>query len=305
MWRFLAVRTAQGLLTLLAVTVIIFVISRLTGDPVNFLMPQEASIAQRNALREALGFNRPWVVQYWDFLSNLLVGNFGNSISTQRPVLEMILQRLPATVQLGGAALFLSLAVGIPLGVYAGYWRDGALDQFVRFFAVLGQSAPTFWVGIILVLVFALHLNLLPTGGRGGIEHLILPAVTMAWASLAGVTRLMRSSLMENLEADYVTFCRIKGLSERAVLWKHAFRNAFLPVLTFGGVLAANAITGSVVTEAVFVWPGMGRLLIDAIEGRDFPVVQGIVIVYSAVYVVCALAVDVLYAYLNPRLRTA
>jgi peptide/nickel transport system permease protein len=217
----------------------------------------------------------------------------------------MILQRLPATVQLGGAALFLSLAVGIPLGVYAGYWRDGALDQFVRFFAVLGQSAPTFWVGIILVLVFALHLNLLPTGGRGGIEHLILPAVTMAWASLAGVTRLMRSSLMENLEADYVTFCRIKGLSERAVLWKHAFRNAFLPVLTFGGVLAANAITGSVVTEAVFVWPGMGRLLIDAIEGRDFPVVQGIVIVYSAVYVVCALAVDVLYAYLNPRLRTA
>jgi len=303
MWRFLVVRTAQGIMTLLAVTLIIFIISRLTGDPVNFLMPQEATIEARNALREALGFNRPWIVQYGDFLGGVLVGDFGESISTQRPVSEMILQRLPATFQLGGAALLLALALGIPLGVYSGYWRDGVLDRLTRFFAVLGQSAPTFWVGIILVLVFSLQFNLLPTGGRGGIEHLILPAMTMAWASLAGVTRLMRSSLMENLESDYVTFCRIKGLSERMILWKHAFRNAFLPVLTFGGVLAANAVTGSVVTEAVFVWPGMGRLLIDAIDGRDFPVVQGIVIVYSAVYVACALAVDLLYAYLNPRLR--
>jgi peptide/nickel transport system permease protein len=305
MGRFLAVRVVQGIVTLLAVTVIIFVISRLTGDPVNFLMPQEASIEARNALREALGFNRPWIVQYGDFLGSLLVGDFGESISTQRPVLEMILQRLPATFQLGGAALLFAFAIGIPLGVYSGYWRDSPLDQFTRFFAVLGQSAPTFWVGIILVLIFSLQLNLFPTGGRGGIEHLVLPAATMAWASLAGVTRLMRSSLMENLESDYVTFCRIKGLSEGKVLWKHAFRNAFLPVLTFGGVLTANAITGSVVTEAVFVWPGMGRLLIDAIDGRDFPVVQGIVIVYSAVYVACALAVDLLYAYLNPRLRAA
>ena len=256
-------------------------------------------------VRTELGLDRPLIVQYFSYLGDLLHGDLGVSFQSQLSVSEMIANRLPATLELGGAALLVTFVVGIPLGLYAGYRRGSVVDRIASLLAVLGQAAPTFWIGILAVLVLAVHLGVLPAGGRGGISHLILPAVTMAWASIAGVTRLMRSSVLETLESDYIRLCRVKGMSESRVLWKHALRNAALPVLTFGGVVTAGMMTGSVVTEAVFVWPGIGRLLLDAIGSRDFPVVQGVVLVLAGVYIVVNVVVDIFYAYLNPRLRVA
>jgi peptide/nickel transport system permease protein len=301
--RLILFRTAQGLVSLWAVTVMLFIITRITGDPVKVLLPPEASREMYDQVRRSIGLDRPLIVQYMTYLGDLLQGNLGTSFQSQLPVSQMIANRIPATLELGGAALLVTFVVGLPLGLYAGYRRGKIVDRIASLLAVLGQAAPTFWIGILAILVLAVHLGLLPAGGRGGISHLILPAVTMAWASVAGVTRLMRSSVLETLESDYIRLCRVKGMSESRVLWKHALRNAALPVLTFGGVVTAGMMTGSVVTEAVFVWPGTGRLLLDAIGARDFPVVQGVVLVLAGVYIVINIAVDIFYAYLNPRLR--
>jgi peptide/nickel transport system permease protein len=301
--RLILIRIAQGLVSLWAVTALLFIITRITGDPVQVLLPPEASREMYDQVRTELGLDRPLIVQYLSYLGDLLHGNLGVSFQSQLPVSEMIANRLPATLELGGAALLVTFLVGTPLGLYAGYRRGSFVDRIASLLAVLGQAAPTFWIGILAVLVLAVHLGILPAGGRGGISHLILPAVTMAWASVAGVTRLMRSSVLETLESDYIRLCRVKGMSESRVLWKHALRNAALPVLTFGGVVTAGMMTGSVVTEAVFVWPGIGRLLLDAIGARDFPVVQGVVLVLAGVYIVVNVVVDIFYAYLNPRLR--
>ena len=301
--RLIVFRSAQGLVSLWAVTVMLFIITRITGDPVQVLLPPEASREMYDQVRSSLGLDRPLIVQYFSYLGDLLRGDLGVSFQSQVPVSEMIGNRLPATLELGGAALLVTFVVGLPLGLYAGYRRGKLVDRVASMLAVLGQAAPTFLIGILAVLVLAVHLELLPAGGRGGLSHLILPAVTMAWASVAGVTRLMRSSVLETLESDYIRLCRVKGMSETRVLWKHALRNAALPVLTFGGVVTAGMMTGSVVTEAVFVWPGVGRLLLDAIGARDFPVVQGVVLVLAGVYIVVNIIVDIFYAYLNPRLR--
>jgi peptide/nickel transport system permease protein len=305
LFRFIAIRVLQGVVSLWAVTVMLFVIVRITGDPVAVLLPPEASPEMYDQIRVELGLDRPLVEQYTQYLGKLVRGDLGESFSTQLPVTEMIAGRLPATLELGGAALLVTFLVGLPLGLYAGYKRGSVIDRAASGLAVLGQAAPTFWVGIVLILVLAVNFELLPAGGRGGIDHLILPAITMAWVSVAGVTRLTRSSILETLESDYIRLCRVKGMSEARVLWKHALRNAALPVLTFGGVVTAGMITGSVVTEAVYVWPGTGRLLLDAIGGRDFPVVQGVVLVLAGVYIVVNILVDVLYVYLNPRLRSS
>jgi peptide/nickel transport system permease protein len=305
LFRFIAIRVLQGVVSLWAVTVMLFVIVRITGDPVAVLLPPEASPEMYDQIRVELGLDRPLVEQYTQYLGKLVRGDLGESFSTQLPVTEMIAGRLPATLELGGAALLVTFLVGLPLGLYAGYKRGSVIDRAASGLAVLGQAAPTFWVGIVLILILAVNFELLPAGGRGGIDHLILPAITMAWVSVAGVTRLTRSSILETLESDYIRLCRVKGMSEARVLWKHALRNAALPVLTFGGVVTAGMITGSVVTEAVYVWPGTGRLLLDAIGGRDFPVVQGVVLVLAGVYIVVNILVDVLYVYLNPRLRSS
>jgi peptide/nickel transport system permease protein len=305
LFRFIAIRILQGVVSLWAVTVMLFVIVRITGDPVAVLLPPEASPEMYDQIRVELGLDRPLVEQYTQYLGKLVRGDLGESFSTQLPVTEMIAGRLPATLELGGAALLVTFLVGLPLGLYAGYKRGSVIDRAASGLAVLGQAAPTFWVGIVLILVLAVNFELLPAGGRGGVDHLILPAITMAWVSVAGVTRLTRSSILETLESDYIRLCRVKGMSEARVLWKHALRNAALPVLTFGGVVTAGMITGSVVTEAVYVWPGTGRLLLDAIGGRDFPVVQGVVLVLAGVYIVVNILVDVLYVYLNPRLRSS
>jgi peptide/nickel transport system permease protein len=233
----------------------------------------------------------------------LVRGDLGEAVRLKASVSELIVARLPATAQLGLAGLAMSLLVGIPLGVYSAYYRGRIFDRLARFISTIGMSAPSFWVGLLLVLVFAVNLRLVPAGGFGKPENLILPAIAVSIVPIAGLTRLLRSSMIEVLGSDYVKFLRIKGVSETEILWKHALRNAGMTTLTFVGVLTAGLLTGSLVTELVFTWPGIGLLVANSIEGRDFTVVQGVVVLFSVVYIIINLMVDILYTVLNPRLR--
>ncbi|MGH7861297.1 MAG: ABC transporter permease [Candidatus Dormibacteraceae bacterium] len=304
MGRAITERLVHTVLSLIAVTILAFGIVRLTGDPVLAILPVDATKQDITRVRAELGLDQPIYVQYGRYMVQLAHGDLGISYLTRTPVIDVIAQRLPATLQLGGAALLLVFGVGIPLGLYAAYWQGGWLDRSVGFGAVLGQSAPQFWVGLLLILVFAVHFRLVPAGGYGGFLFFILPAFTMALASFAGITRLTRSSTIEVMAADYVRFLRVKGLSDQVILWKHALRNAALPVLTLGGVVTADLVTGSVVTETVFAWPGIGQLIINSIHARDFPVIQAVVLVFAVVYLGINLVVDITYIILNPRLRT-
>jgi peptide/nickel transport system permease protein len=220
-----------------------------------------------------------------------------------RPARDLLIQRFPATLQLAGVAFVLTMMVGIPLGVLSAVKRDSIFDQIGKFFAVVGIAAPTFWIAIMLILLFGAILGWLPTFGRGGLEHFILPAFVLSWNGMAGVLRLARSSMLEVLDSEYVKFARIKGLSEGIVVYKHALKNAVIPVMTFSGLTLAGLLNGSVVIEVVFAWPGLGRLMLQGINQRDFPVVQATVLAAGFFYITTALAVDILYAYVNPRIR--
>jgi peptide/nickel transport system permease protein len=299
-------RIGHALVSLFLLLVFTWGIVRLTGDPVNFIVPPEASIDQRNAARARLGLDRPLVVQFFDYMTGVLRGDLGISYrraSLNTPVADAILARIPATVYMGLVALLLMLAIGVPLGIYAAYWRGSFFDQSARFIAALGQAVPDFWFGLMLIVVFAIGLGWLPSGGDGGVRHVILPAVTLAFSMIAGLIRLLRSSMIEVLGSDYVSLHRIKGMSEREILWKHALRNAGLTTLTYMGMMIAGLLTGSVLVETIFNWPGIGRLFTEAVSFRDFPLIQGLILVFGATYIAMNLIVDVLYMLLNPRLR--
>ena len=297
-------RLLHTVLSLFAVSLLTFALVRLTGDPVLAILPMDASQQEYVRLRAELGLDQPLALQYAAYVSQLLAGNLGYSYTTRGPVTAIIAERFPVTLYLGIAALLIVFGVGVPVGLYSAYWQGGWLDRAGRFTAVVGQSVPQFWLGLILILVFAVRLGWLPAGGYGGLGYLTLPAITMAWTATAGITRLMRSSALEVLNSDYIRFARIKGVPENAVLWKHALRNAALPVLTLGGVVTADLITGSIVTETVFAWPGLGQLIINSIHSRDFPVIQGLVLVFCAIFIATNLMVDLVYVVMNPRLRT-
>lgn len=301
--RVILARILHAVLSMLLLTLLIFAVVRLTGDPTFALLPDDATPAQRERMRIELGLDEPVFTQFAIFVSRTIQGDLGTSFRFRIPVSELIEQRFPNTVMLAGAALVIVLLVGIPLGVYAAYRRGTWIDRVARVIAVVGQSAPSFWIGLILIYVVAIRLDWLPPGGFGGLDHVLLPAITVAWAGVAGLTRLVRSSMIEVLETDYVKFLRLKGLPEPRVLWIHGLRNAGLTAMTFTGVLTASLLTGSIVAETVFVWPGMGLLISESITGRDFAVVQGVVLVVSALYILVNLLVDLLYAVLNPRLR--
>jgi peptide/nickel transport system permease protein len=301
--RMVLVRVSHAVLSMALLTFVIFALVRLTGDPTKLLLPDLAPEDVREALRQKLGLNEPLLVQYGTFLANLTRGDLGTSFVFKIPVSDLIAQRLPATLQLAAAAFVTTLVIGIPLGVIAAYRRGGLADRVASGLAVLGQSAPGFWVGLLFILVFAIRLKWLPPGGQGGLEHLAMPAFVMSLGPLAGLVRLIRSGMIEVLETDYVKFLRLKGLPERSILWKHGLRNAGLSALTFVGILTATLLTGSVVAETVFAWPGMGWLISESIVSHDFAVVQGVVLVFSFVYIVVNLIVDLLYGMLNPRLR--
>jgi peptide/nickel transport system permease protein len=301
--RLVGVRTGHALFSLFALFLLVFLMLRATGDPINFLLPPEASPEQRAFAREQMGLDQPIPVQFAIYVGSVLQGDLGISFRARVPVTEVILQRVPNTLTMAGAALALTILIGVPLGIYAAYARGTWMDRSARAVAVLGQSVPPFWLGFLLILLFAITFKVLPAGGFGEREHLVLPTVTLAFAPIAGLTRLLRSSMIEELGSDYVLFHRMKGLPDRVILWKHALRNAGLTTLSFLGILTAGLITGSVLVETIFVWPGLGRLMVESIGFRDFNVVQGVVLVFSATYIGVNLIVDLLYIVLNPRLR--
>jgi peptide/nickel transport system permease protein len=301
--RYVAGRILQSLVSMFVVSVVVFALVRLSGDPIQIMAPPEASQADIAMMRAYLGLDRPWPVQYWRFATRALQGDFGQSVRFRRPALDLILERYGATLELGGLAVLIVIAVALPVGVYAAVRRGTALDYTARAFAALGQAVPPFWLGLLLVLLFGVLLRLLPTSGRGTPLHVLLPGITLGWFAVAGLMRLTRSAMLDVLGSEYVKLARIKGLPERQVIWKHAFKNAALPVVTFAALLFVALLNGSIIVETVFSWPGLGLLVIEAVDSRDYPIVQAVVLFLSAMYIGVNLLVDVLYAYLNPRIR--
>jgi peptide/nickel transport system permease protein len=301
--RYIVGRFAQALVSLFVVSVVVFALVRLSGDPIQIMAPPEASQADIATMRAHLGLDRPWPVQYWWFVSRAVQGDFGQSIRFRRPAMDLVLERYGATLELGGLAVLIVIGVAIPVGVYAAVRRGRPLDYVARAFAALGQAVPPFWLGLLLVLVFGVLLQVLPTSGRGSPLHIVLPGITLGWFAVAGLMRLTRSSMLDVLGSEYVKLARIKGLPERQVIWKHAFKNAALPVVTFAALLFVALLNGSIITETVFSWPGLGLLVIEAVDSRDYPIVQAVVLCLSAMYIGVNLLVDVLYAYLNPKIR--
>ena len=305
MWTYLAGRLLQTVVSMLVVISIVFFLTRMSGNPVHLLLDVNATQRDQEILTRHLGLDKPLLVQYAIYVGNVASGDFGSSILTRRPVVEHLWERLPATIELGLFAMFLSVLIGVPLGMYSAVRRGSVMDTAARTFAVLGQSMPAFWLGLMLILLFGVVLGVLPAGGRGDFQHLILPAFTLGYFTSAAILRLTRSSMLEVLNADYIKFARLKGLHEQVVLWKHGLKNALLPVITFAVLLFVQFLGGAVVTETVFAWPGLGRLILESVTTRDYPIVQAGVLVLSSLYLLGNLCVDLLYSYLNPRIRRA
>ncbi len=300
---FIIGRVLQAIITLLILSLAVFLSVRLTGDPAAYMIGPEQGRIEYEMIQRQLGTDRPLYVQYWDFLTDILRADFGKSHFLERPAREVLFERFPATLQLAGAAFVLALGVGIPLGVLSAVKRDTWLDNFAKLFAVMGIATPNFWIAIMLIMLLGGILGWLPTYGRGGIDHFILPAFVLGWSAMSGMVRLGRSSMLEVLDSEYVKFARIKGLSERLVIYKHALKNAVIPLLTFSGLTIAGLLNGSVAVEVVFAWPGIGRMMLQGIRARDFPIVSATVMASGLLYIVTALLVDILYAYVNPRIR--
>jgi len=303
MQRYILSRVIQAIISILAVTIIIFLLSRLAGDPLDLLLDITATYEDRARLSEQLGLDKPLVQQYGVFMYNLIQGDLGKSVVNKQPVIDLLVQRAIATFQLGAVAIGICLAIAVPIGVFSAVRRGTFLDRLFRVIAVSGQSIPVFWLGLMLMLLFGVILGILPTSGSGGPLHLILPAITLGWYVAAGIMRLTRTSMLEVLGTDYILLARTKGVSEAAVIWKHGFKNAALPILTFSVLLFVMMLGGAVVTETVFAWPGLGRAVIQAVRWRDYPVIQGVVILLSVLYIFANLMVDILYGYLNPKIR--
>lgn len=304
MQRYIVRRLIQAVVTLLLISVIVFLLGRLTGDPVALLLSEYSTQEDRALLTRQLGLDKPLPEQYVIFLSNALKGDLGRSIRGERaPALDLVLERFPATVQLAAITLIVSLLIGLPLGVASAVNKGSLLDAGLRIIALLGQSGPVFWVGIVAMYLFSVQLRLLPSSGYGRLEHFVLPVFALSWFQVAAILRLTRSSMLDALNSEYVKLARIKGVSEYVVVWKHALRNSLLPVLTYSGTILGRLIAGVVVIETVFTWPGIGRLAFQAVMERDFPVVQAAVLFMGALFLLINLIVDLLYAYVDPRIR--
>lgn len=305
MQRFTARRLFITVLTILVVSLIVFVMARVSGDPRTLLLDDYASQEDYDELTVNLGLDKPLYTQYGIFLRHAVVLDFGDSVVDEQPVSATILERFPATLQLGLAAFVFSMAVGVPLGILSSVKRDSVWDHVGKVVALLGQSMPPFWLGIMLMFFFAVTLGWVPPSGRFEWSSFILPAITLGWFTTAANMRLVRSAMLTTLDSEYIRLARAKGVSETAIVWKHALKNAVIPPLTFMGVTLGTLMTGSIVAEAVFAWPGIGLLAFDALRQSDYAMLQGIVIFFTLVYLGTSLAVDILYAYLDPRIRFA
>lgn len=299
-------RMALGLVSVLGVSLGVFLMIHLVpGDPVLVMLSEFASPTDQDALRRELGLDRPLYVQYWRYLSAAVRGDLGRSVRSNRPVLSEIAWRLPNTVRLALAAMLLATVVGVTVGVLSAVRRYSVWDHAAMVAVLAGLSTPSFWLALLLMTVFAVRLGWVPVAGYEGWRHIILPAVTLAAAPAAVLARLTRSSMLEVLTQDFIRTARAKGLPERRVVLRHALKNGLIPVVTVLGLQFGHLLGGAVITESIFAWPGVGRLVVDAILARDFPVVQGTVLVIALGFVVVNLLVDLLYAYLDPRIRLA
>jgi peptide/nickel transport system permease protein len=303
MWGFIVGRLISGVLVIFLVLTAVFVMTHMTGDPVLLFTPMDTSPKDIDKIRERLGFNDPLYVQYGRFLDGVVHGSFGESTREQRPATDVVLERLPATIELGAAALLISLVIGVPLGILAATKHGSIWDRLASLLAVVGQAIPGFWLGLLLILLFSVSLRWLPTSGRGGWQHLIMPAVTLAALSTAQYARLTRSTMLDVLREDYIRTAHAKGLSGGTVIARHAFKNASISLLTLTGLQVGRLLGGSVVIEQVFAWPGMGRATVQALLNRDFSVVMAAVVIFAITYTLANLLTDLAYAWVNPQVR--
>ena len=296
-------RLAQTVLVLFGVSILSFGTLYLTGDPTMLMASESWNQQQIDTFRHQMGFDRPWIVQYADFLGKALHGDFGVSLRQQQPTLALIADRLPATLQLAASAMAIAILVGIPLGAAAAMRRGSVWDNLLMLGGLLGQSIPVFWLGLLMIMVFAVGLGWFPVAGTGGPQYLVLPALTLGLFSTAYIARMTRSSMLEVLGRDYVRTAHSKGLAVRQVIVSHALRNALIPLVTIIGLQFGALLGGAVITETIFAWPGVGRLTIQAIQAKDLPLVQACVLFLALIFVLANLLVDLLYAYLDPRIR--
>lgn len=302
MGRYLLTRLWHTVYVVIGISVISFFFVHLSGDPVMLMLPPDASSAQIESLREQLGFNDPLPVQYWRFATRAIRGDFGESLYYHIPALRLILERLPASLELAVAAMVVALGISVPIGIISAVRRGSALDMASMFAALFGLSMPHFWLGIMFILLFSLKLGWLPTSGRGTLAQLIMPALALGLSLMAMFARLTRSVMLEVLSLDYVRTARAKGLKERIVIGKHALKNALIPLVTVAGMQFGFLIGGTVIIETVFAWPGAGRLVVQAIFNRDYPLVQACVFILALIFVTINFLVDMLYGYLDPQI---
>ena len=303
MVNFLIGRLVQGVIVVGLVAVVVFAVSRATGDPLALLLPPDATDEERASVARALGLDEPYHMQFIHFVVNASRGDLGKSLVHRRPATELYVERLPATLQLAGLSLFFALMISVPLGVYAPTRRGTLIDRLCGLLAAFGIAAPHFWLGLILIEIFSVQLGILPVAGRQGPLSYVMPVFTLATGLTAGFMRLLRSSMLEVLGSDFVKLARTNGASERRVIWIHCLRNAITPLLSLAGIYFGVLVGGAVVTEAVFAWPGIGRLVFTAIANRDYPVIQTVVMMTALFIVVINLIVDILYALIDPRVR--
>ena len=306
MSKFLLSRLAQAIVSLFVLVTVVFFLVRLTGDPVTRMIPPQATEEVAENIRRVFGLDKPVFIQYLIFLRETVFSfDLGTSQKFIRPVTDLLKLRIWASLQLATASMFVALLIAMPLGIYSAVRRGSRFDYLARAFSIAGGSVPSFLVGLLMIRFFAVDLNWFPIAGRDETLSLVLPALTLGWFASAAFMRLTRSSMLEVLDSEYVKLARIKGVREGIVIWKHALKNALLPVVTYSAVIFAAIVGGAIVVETVFAWPGIGRLLVDAVIQRDFPMIQGTVILIGAIFIITNLATDVVYAFLNPKIRFA
>ncbi|RLJ91332.1 ABC transporter permease [Planococcus citreus] len=288
---------------LFLITLIVFLLVRVTGDPVSLMLPETATAEERDSLRESLGFNEPLPVQYFTYLGNLVQGDFGDSFRYNTDALSLILERLPATLELAIASMVIAVIISVPLGILSAVKRNSFFDLFITGGAVLGKAMPNFWLGIMLILLLSVTFQVFPVSGRGTLWHLVLPALTLGTGIAAEMTRLIRSSMLEILGQDFIRTARSKGLGEAIIVNKHAFRNALIPVVTIMALQTSTLIGGTLITETVFAWPGLGQLLVQSVNLRDMAVVQAATFIIAIFVILSNLSADLIYRFLDPRIK--
>ena len=303
MTAYLFQRLVRALIVLVGVTFVVFMLIHLGGDPINVLLPLTATQAQREALTEELNLDEPISIQYITFLKRALREGFGNSLRHREPALPLVIERLPATLKLMAAGVIVALLISVPTGILSAVYKDTWIDLFSRAGAIIGQSMPNFWFAIILILIFSVQLRLFPVSGTGTWQHLVLPGIAEGSFAAPIISRLLRSSLLEVLSQDYITAARAKGLKQRVVLFKHALKNALLPVITIVGLQIGVLFGGAVIVEMVFAYPGMGRLAVQAVVNRDIPLIQAFVAVTAFFIVITNILTDILYTKIDPRIQ--